>query len=170
MAIEIHLGDRIANVELLNIDGNKVQIQIDEKLYDVDISMIENGVYSIIYQNKSYNLELVKSSEDSKKYDVSTLYNTIPVEIVDVHRKYMKSRQKDDVDEGQEKIFTPMPGKVIKIPVKKGDKIEPGQTVIIVEAMKMQSEYKVKRECKIKDILVSEGDTVEGNQTLIVLE
>lgn len=170
MAIEIHLGDRIANVELLNIDGNKVQIQIDEKIYDVDISMIEHGVYSIIYQNKSYNLELVKSSEDSKKYDVSTLYNTIPVEIVDVHRKYMKSRQKDDVDEGQEKIFTPMPGKVVKIPVNKGDKIEPGQTVIIVEAMKMQSEYKVKRECKIKDILVSEGDTVEGNQTLIVLE
>jgi biotin carboxyl carrier protein len=170
MAIEIHLGDRVANVELLNIDGNKVQIQIDEKIYDVDISMIENGVYSIIYQNKSYNLELVKSSEDSKKYDVSTLYNTIPVEIVDVHRKYMKSRQKDDVDEGQEKIFTPMPGKVIKIPVKKGDKIEPGQTVIIVEAMKMQSEYKVKRECKIKEILVNEGDTVEGNQTLIVLE
>lgn len=170
MAIEIHLGDRIANVELLNIDGNKVQIQIDEKIYDVDISMIENGVYSIIYQNRSYNLELVKSSDDSKKYEVCTLYNTIPVEIVDIHRKYMKSRQKDDVDEGQEKIFTPMPGKVIKIPVKKGESLSPGQTVIIVEAMKMQSEYKVKRECKIKEILVNEGDTVEGNQTLIVLE
>jgi len=36
--------------------------------------------------------------------------------------------------------------------------------------MKMQSEYKVKRDSKIKDILVKEGDTIEGNQTLIVLE
>ncbi len=170
MAIEIHIGDRIANVELLNIDGNKVQIEIDDRVYDVDISMIEHGVYSLIYQNKSYNLELVKSPDDSKKYEVSTLYSTLPVEIVDVHRKYMKNRQKDELDDGQEKISTPMPGKVIKIPVKKGEKIEPGQTVIIVEAMKMQSEYKVKRECKIKDILVNEGDTVEGNQTLVVLE
>ncbi|MBS4012973.1 MAG: acetyl-CoA carboxylase biotin carboxyl carrier protein subunit [Bacteroidetes bacterium] len=170
MAIEIHIGERVANVELLSIDGNKVQIQIDDKTYDVDISMIEHGVYSILHQNKSYNMELVKSSDDSKKYDVSTLYNTMGIEIVDVHRKYMKSRQKDDIDEGQEKIFTPMPGKVVKIPVKKGDKLEPGQTVIVVEAMKMQSEYKVKRECKIKDILVNEGDTVEGNQTLVVLE
>ncbi len=170
MAIEIQIGERVANVELLGIDGNKVQIQIDDKTYDVDISMLENGVYSILHQNKSYNLELVKSSDDSKKYEVSTLYNTLPVEIVDVHRKYMKSRQKDDIDEGQERISTPMPGKVIKIPVKVGDKIEPGQTVIIVEAMKMQSEYKVKRECKIKEILVREGDTVEGNQTLVILE
>ena len=46
----------------------------------------------------------------------------------------------------------------------------PVNTVIVVEAMKMQSEYKVKRECTIKDVLVKEGDTVEGNQTLIVLE
>lgn len=169
MAIEIHIGDRIANVELLSKDGNKVQIVIDERTYDVDITMIENGVYSIIYQNKSYNLELVKI-DNGKVYDVSSLYNTLPVEIVDVHSKYMKNRQKDDIDDGQDKIFTPMPGKIVKIPVKKGDKVIAGQTVIVVEAMKMQSDYKVKRDCTIKDILVKEGDTVEGNQTLIVLE
>lgn len=168
MALEIHVGDRIAEVELLSKEGNKVQISIDERIYEVDILMAENGVYSIIYNNKSYNAELVKT-DSQKKYDVSTLYNTIPVEIVDVHAKYMKNRQKDDVDDGQDKIFSPMPGKVVKIPVKKGEKVVAGQTVIIVEAMKMQSEYKVKRECTIKDVLVKEGDTVEGNQTLIVL-
>jgi biotin carboxyl carrier protein len=63
-----------------------------------------------------------------------------------------------------------MPGKIVKIPVKKSDQVITGQTVIIVEAMKMQSEYKVKRDSIIKDILVKEGDNVEGNQTLIVLE
>ena len=54
--------------------------------------------------------------------------------------------------------------------VEKGQEMQAGEPVVIVEAMKMQSEYKVKRDCKIKDILVKEGDTIDGNQTLVTLE
>jgi len=169
MSLEIHVGDRQAEVELINKEGNKVQITVDGKMYDVDVVMVENGVYSIIHNNKSYNIELVKG-ETAKNYNVNTLYNSISLEIVDSQAKYIKSRQKDDIDESQDKIFSPMPGKVVKIPVNKGDQVVAGTTVIIVEAMKMQSEYKVKRDSIIKDILVKEGDTVDGNQTLIVLE
>jgi biotin carboxyl carrier protein len=169
MQLEIQVGERTASVELLSKEGNKVQIAIDNKTYDVDIVMVENGVYSIIMDNKSYNVELTRN-ETGKSYMVNTLYNFFPVEIVDVQAKYMKSRKIDDVDESQSRIFSPMHGKVIKIPVKKGEKVTAGQTVIIVEAMKMQSEYKVKRDTVIKDILVKEGDNIEGNQTLIVLE
>ena len=63
-----------------------------------------------------------------------------------------------------------MPGKVVKIPVQKGDHLQAGDIVIVLEAMKMQSNYKVNSECIVKDILVNEGDSVIGNQTLILLE
>ena len=169
MNLEIKLGERTANVELISKDGNKVQVSIDNKLYEVDIVMVENGVYSIILGNKSYNIELVRD-ESGKKYMVNTPYNYFPLEIIDMQAKYLKNRMKDDIDNTQDRIFSPMPGKIIKIMVKKGEEVTAGQTLIIVEAMKMQSEYKVKRDSKIKDILVKEGDTVEGNQTLIVLE
>ncbi|MGD0710855.1 MAG: biotin/lipoyl-containing protein [Bacteroidales bacterium] len=169
MILEIKIGDRTADVELISKEGNKVQVSIDNKMYEVDIVMVENGVYSIILNNKSYNIELVRD-ETGKKYMVNTPYNYFPLEIIDMQTKYMKNRMKDDVDSSQDRIFSPMPGKIIKITVKKGEEVTAGQTVIIVEAMKMQSEYKVKRDSKIKDILVKEGDTVEGNQTLIVLE
>jgi biotin carboxyl carrier protein len=169
MILEIKIGDRTADVELISKEGNKVQVSIDNKMYEVDIVMVENGVYSIILNNKSYNIELVRD-ETGKKYMVNTPYNYFPLEIIDMQAKYMKNRMKDDVDSSQDRIFSPMPGKIIKITVKKGEEVTAGQTVIIVEAMKMQSEYKVKRDSKIKDILVKEGDTVEGNQTLIVLE
>ena len=169
MSLEIHVGERQADVELLSKEGYKVQLSIDGKVYDADIVMIENGVYSVILENKSYNAELVRG-DNARSYIISTLYNTIPVEIVDSQAKYMKSRQKDDIDESQDRIFSPMPGKVVKIPVNVGDQVTAGTTVIIVEAMKMQSEYKVKRDSIIKEILVKEGDTIDGNQTLIVLE
>ena len=169
MILEIKLGDRIADVELISKEGNKVQISIDRKLYEVDIVMVETGVYSILIENKSYNIELVRD-ESGKNYVVNTPYNYFPLEVIDMQTKYMKNRVKDDTDATQDRVFSPMPGKIVKIPVKIGEEVTAGQTVIVVEAMKMQSDYKVKRDSIIKDILVKEGDTIEGNQTLIVLE
>lgn len=169
MILEIQVGERIADVELISKEGNKVQIKIDNNIYDVDIVMVENGVYSIISENKSYNVELTRS-DNGKSYMVNTLYNNFPVEIIDMQAKYIRNRMKDDIDETQEKIVAQIPGKIVKIPVKIGQEVKANQTVIIVEAMKMQSEYKVKRDCIIKNILVKEGDTVESNQTLVELE
>jgi len=63
-----------------------------------------------------------------------------------------------------------MPGKVVNILVKIGDKVKAGDTVIIVSAMKMESEYKVKKDRTIVDILVKEGDTIDGNQPLIIIK
>ena len=42
-----------------------------------------------------------------------------------------------------------------------------GDTVVVLEAMKMQSNYKVSSACVVKDILVSEGDSVDNNQVLM---
>jgi len=167
--MEIHIGDRITNVELVSKDDNKVVISIDDKVYDLDVVMAENGVCSILHNGKSYNAEL-KRSESGKSYIVNTLFNTFPVNIVDSQAKYLRNRKKDDSDEQQDRIFSPMPGKVAKILVNEGESVEAGQSVILIEAMKMQSEYKVKKDCKIKKILVKQGDTIDGDQTLITLE
>ena len=45
-----------------------------------------------------------------------------------------------------------------------------GDTAIVIEAMKMQSNYKVTSDCTVRDILVNEGDSVNANQVLIVLD
>ena len=167
--MEIHVGDRVANVELVSKEDNIVVIKIDDKIYNLDVVMPENGVCSILHDGKSYNAEF-KRSDNGKSYVVNTQFNTFPVAIVDSQAKYLRNKRKDDVDENQDRIFSPMPGKVVKILVEKGQEMQAGEPVVIVEAMKMQSEYKVKRDCKIKDILVKEGDTIDGNQTLVTLE
>ncbi|MFC2099127.1 biotin/lipoyl-containing protein, partial [Bacteroidota bacterium] len=51
-----------------------------------------------------------------------------------------------------------------------GEKVEAGQTVIIVSAMKMESEYKAGHAGVVKEIHVKEGDTIEGNQPLVTIE
>lgn len=166
--MEIHIGDRVADVSLVNKEGNKVQLTIDGKPYEVDIVMAENGSCSILHDGNSYNAELIQK-EGRKSYDVNIFYRSYHIDIIDTQAKYLRMKKGDDTRQ-DDKIIAPMPGKVVKIPVKKGDHLQAGDIVIVLEAMKMQSNYKVHSECVVKDILVNEGDSVNGNQTLILLD
>jgi biotin carboxyl carrier protein len=169
MALEIRLDDRNSKVELVRKDKNFVEILVDGRLYKLDIIMVEDGVYSILHDGKSFNLELIEG-ETRKKYIVNTLYKSFNIEIIDAETRYQISRNRNLLGDDQSIISSPMPGKVVKIPVKAGDKVEAGDTVIIVSAMKMESEYKTGKSGVIKEIHVSEGDTIEGHQALITIE
>ncbi len=166
--MEIHIGDRVADVTLVSKDGNKVQLIIDGAPYDVDIVMAENGSCSILHEGKSYNVELIRK-EGGKNYTVNAHYQSYDIEIIDSQAKYLRMR-KGGEEKQEDKIVSPMPGKVIKIPVKVGDRLQAGDIVVVIEAMKMQSNYKVNSECVVKDILVNEGDSVNSNQVIMTLD
>ena len=166
--MEIHIGSRVADVSLLGKEGNKVQLSIDGKTYDVDIVMAENGACSILHDGHSYNAELIRS-EGGKNYQVNTFFSSYSVDIIDSQAKYLRMRKNSEEKQG-DKIVSPMPGKVVKIPVSEGDRLAAGDIVVVIEAMKMQSNYKVSSDCLVREILVKEGDTVNGNQVLMTLE
>ena len=166
--MEIHIGDRVADVTLVSKEGNKVQLTIDGVPYDVDIVMAENGSCSILHEGKSYNAELIRK-EGGKSYTVNAHYQSYNIDIIDSQAKYLRMRKKGE-EEQNDCITSPMPGKVVKIPVTVGQEMKAGDTAIVIEAMKMQSNYKVSSDCRIKEILVQEGDNITGEQTLITLE
>lgn len=168
MPLEVKIGERIADVKLLKQNGSFVTIAIDDKIYDLDIEMVENGVYSILNKGVSYNVELIEG-DTAKKYYVNTLYNKYDVEIIDAQSKYQQSRKKGLDFDGGNVISSPMPGKVVRVPVKEGEEVKAGQTVIVISAMKMESDYKANKDGVVKEINVKEGSTIEGNQPLIVI-
>ncbi len=169
MSLEIRLDDRHSQVELVSRDKNRVKIKVGDKLHEVDIEMVEDGVYSLLMNGKSFIVHLMEG-DTSKKYNVNTANHSFDLEIIDAETRYLMSRKGNDLEDEGNQISSPMPGKVVKIPVKTGDKVDVGQTVIIVSAMKMESEYKTGKAGVIKEILVKEGDTIEGNQALITIE
>jgi biotin carboxyl carrier protein len=166
--VEIHIGNRTAEVELLGKEDNQVRLSIDGEEYEVDITMLEEGVYSILQNGKSYNAELTHS-ENRKNYKVNTGFSSYDVKIIDTQAKYL--RLKRGADERQDdKIISPMPGKVIHIPVCAGDRLQAGDTIIVIEAMKMQNSFKVAADCIVKEILVTEDEAISANQILIRLD
>ena len=154
--MEIHIGDRIADITLVGKEGNKVQLTIDGKPYEVDIVMAENGSCSILHNGNSFNAGLVRG-EGGKSYDISMLQRSFHVDIVDTQAKYLHMKKGADEKQGD-------------IPVKVGDRLAAGDIAVVLEAMKMQSNYKVNADCIVRNILVSEGEPVNANQVLIELE
>jgi biotin carboxyl carrier protein len=169
MELEIKIKDRIAKVKQIGCVDNLIRFSVDDNIYDIDMVKLADGLYSAIYNGKSYNIEMVKGSAD-KHFIVNTFYSTYNVEIIDAETRYKQNRQKGDLINGENSISTPMPGKIVKIPVKVGDMVEAGQTVVIVSAMKMESEFKTAKAGQIKAIHVKEGDLVDGNKILVVIE
>ena len=170
MALDIRIGDRSAHVRLIKKEGTKATIEVDDKVYDVDVVMVEDGVYSILNEGKSYNIEMIQGN-GPKNYYVNTYYSSHEVDIIDAQSRYLQNRSKDGSIAGGDKIIsTPMPGKVVRILVNEGDMVEKGATLIIISAMKMESEYKASIDGRVKKIYVSEGDTINGNQPLIEIE
>lgn len=167
MSYEISLNGATEPIEILHKEGNILDVLIGDRKYHLDLIEVENGVYSILFNGKSFNVELVKTS--GKKYAVNTLYNSFDVEVIDAESRYKNSRQKHDEDE-QNYISTPMPGKIVKILVEEGQEVKAGDTLVVVSAMKMESEYKVATDKTVTQILVKEGDNIDGNQPLIMLE
>ena len=67
-------------------------------------------------------------------------------------------------------VNAPMPGKITKVLVKKGDSVKSGDTVVIVEAMKMENEIHTPIDGVVKEIYVKEGDMTNPDETLIYVE
>ena len=169
MGLEVKIGNRVADVKLVKREGQQVTIEVDGKLYEVDIAQVENGVYSILHNGKSYNIEIIPG-DGPKSYFVNTFYNSHEVEIIDAHSRYMMSRNLSSENAADRVISTPMPGRVVKIPVTEGEQVSKGATLIVISAMKMESEYKSPVDGTIRKIHVAEGDNIAANQPLIEIE
>ncbi len=169
MSIEIKLDKRIASVEILKQFENLLEIKVDEKVYQIDLMHNDEGIFSILANGRSFNIELVPQTK-AKHYTAYTLYDTYEVEVIDAESRYRRNRSTSTQLASENNITSPMPGKVVKIPVIQGDLVKKGDTVITISAMKMESEYKSPIDGTVVKINVSEGSTVDANQVLIEIE
>lgn len=67
-------------------------------------------------------------------------------------------------------IIAPLPGTIIEIMVQPGDRVSAGQTVAVLEAMKMENELLAEYSCRVVSVNVSEGERVAAGTEIITVE
>ncbi len=168
MELEIKINNRVVKVKLLKREGNFVKAQINDNIYEIDIVKICENNYSIIHQGKSHVIDMAHIS-NTKKYTAATYFNNYDIEIIDAQAKAKALRKANNPEEETKIITSPMSGNIVKIAVSPEQEVKIGQLLLIVEAMKMQTEYRSAFNSRVKKITVQNGDTISAGQLLIEL-
>ena len=170
VSIKVKVGDQVrAGDVLLTLESMKIQNEIKApqsgKVKEIHVS---EGTYV----KKTDSLVTIVSRETSKRATSPVVQGpsqaTPPVAEVSPRAKQSVAGQLPSV--GAEKVVTcPMPGTIISIRVKVGDRVKGGDVLLILESMKIQNEIKAPQDGKVKEIHVSEGAYVRRTDSLITI-
>ena len=145
----------------VSIENDQLVVNGDQISYDMD-SLNDSGLHILRQPNKNTEAYL----EPNKKglYDIQIEGNHFSAE---VFSGFQSSSKKAVPDTGS--IHSPMPGLIIDIMVKIGDRVKEGQTLLIQEAMKMQMKLRAPSSGVVKSILITPGSQVEKGVLLVSL-
>jgi biotin carboxyl carrier protein len=141
-----------------------------------DRRMVEIG-------GKGYEVRVIEASADAGKYVLELSGERIPVTVTDVMKggatvargtgpaaAAAAKRAAKPAEAGGEGVRAPMPGKIVDVFVEPGDKVDAGDVVLILEAMKMENELRAPKKATVRSVLVKKGDPAQGGQLLVALE
>jgi biotin carboxyl carrier protein len=133
--------------------------------YDISIKDVEENIAHVEVNGTPYIVEMEKKAKPMPKPVVRTqTAQQAPAAAAPVAQKPAASAA------GKSGLKTPLPGVIREIKVNVGDMVKKGQTVIILEAMKMENSINSDRDGKVSSICVSKGDSVLEGADLLIIE
>ena len=165
MDLQFNIDQEIYKIEIDFKDG-KYSVKLGDRQYQVDSQPISENCLSLVVDGKAYTVFI---AEDEDKQYISVQGEQFCVEEAKAESG-ARSIAESATLKGIPTIASPMPGKVVKILVGVGDRVEKGQGLVIVEAMKMENEIRSTSAGVVKKINFKEGDLVDAAELIIELE
>ena len=158
------------NGEIINkISSNEYLIRIQDKEYHLQILNINSSGMEFVLDNHFHSVNYVENQTAEMKIVVDGTPLTI-----NMHTKLDKIVYKNtggaDTGSAQINLRSQIPGKVVSIEVKVGDKVKKGDLVCVLESMKMQVSVKSHKDGEVKNLKIKEGNSVNKNDILAEIE
>ena len=140
--------------------------RLDGRDLQVDAVLARRDVLSVLIEGNSYEIKREPGAADMYLSVGSVRYLA---ELRDP--KSLRSRRGAAGDEkGPKKLLAPMPGKVVRVLVSEDEEVQTGQSLLVVEAMKMQNEIKSPKKGRVQKIVAAEGANVNPGDVLAIVE
>jgi len=156
---------------IINNEQFEIEVQRDGSLlvngkrYEVDFLPLEGSLFSLITETES--LQAAVEAEGTA-YEVLIEGRMYEGQVLDERAMLLINRKGGLVlDSGD--VLSPMPGLVVDVLVSEGEEVTAGQTVVILESMKMQNELKSPRDGTVTTVKVAPQQTVDKNELLVVV-
>ncbi len=164
MDFEFEIKGKTFKIALEKKD-NKLFLSNPNKTTEIDYHLISDNCLSLIIDNENYTIFFAKS--DNKWY-ITIKDEEYIVELPSTTKKKSYSTELSEPVENL--ICAPMPGKILKIKVNEGDIVKKKQSLIIVEAMKMEHDIRAPFDAIVTKINFKEGQIVDTESPIIELE
>ena len=164
MRYHVTIGERVFEIDLgpegVRTDGRPVEVSL------------EHGggspVRGLIVDGRSHRLVAERKADG--RWRIALRGSAATVDVVDERTKVIRQMaRRGTKPAGPAPIVAPMPGMVVKVEVSEGDRVEAGQGVAIVDAMKMENERRATGPGRVSRVHVRQGDAVEKDQVLVDL-
>lgn len=153
------LNNEQYEVEILD-DG---AVLVNGQRREVDFLDLGGALYSIITDNKSLEVAI---DEDQGEYEVLLDGRLYDAQVLDA-RALLMAQRKGGLGAGSGEVNAPMPGLIVEVLVEEGDVVAEGQTVVILESMKMQNELKSPIAGTVQTVTCNAQETVDKNALLV---
>jgi len=159
-------------VALINNEQYEIEIDKDGNITlngeprDVDFLPLGASLYSVITDSKSLEVAI---DEEQGNYQVMMGGRLYEGQVLD-ERALMMAQRRGGLGGGSGEVNSPMPGLIVAVPVAEGQEVSQGETVVILESMKMQNELKAPIDGVVVSVKVEAGQTVDKNALLVELE
>jgi biotin carboxyl carrier protein len=169
MRFEVQLtgpsGKRLRTVELERDEG-RWKITLDGHAVNADAVQLDPNTLSLLFDGHSYEIRI--SSSAGGVLRLQTGLQEFTAEVADPRAWRGRRHGVLELD-GRQQVVAPMPGKVVRVLVEVGDKVEAGQGLLVVEAMKMQNEIRSPKGGTVERLHVKEGQPVNAGDALCIV-
>jgi biotin carboxyl carrier protein len=163
------LGGQDRDYEVEIVDEEEGMVLVDGQEYRIDLRQIRGlPLYSLLLDQRSYELHVQQT--DRNGYRVTVAGEGYLAHVMDERTHRLSQTRSGLTGAGVDSaVKAPIPGLVVKVNVKEGDEVKAGQSLVILEAMKMENELRAPRNGTVSTVHVRPGDSVNQGETLVTL-
>ena len=168
---EVKLADRDYTVEVRKLDeGGLLVVKLGSQSFTLKPTLNEDGAWTVSDTAGDHSVRILKKA--GSKVSVEVNGEACDIEWVRIRKQETGSPKTTSASGSRVSggVYPPMPGKITEVLVKPGDTVKSGQTVCILEAMKMFNELKSPSAGIVKEINVEPGSSVTPSSLLILVE
>jgi biotin carboxyl carrier protein len=152
-------------VEVAGADG-RYRVTVGDEVWEVDARLTAQGIYSLLIDGVSY-VAAVADRDGVCVVEVAGEWYGITVE--EQTRHIIRTRGGAASGPGSRTLTAPLPGKISRVAVGPGDAVRAGDTLLVIEAMKMENEFKAAGAGTVAEVRVAAGQAVNAGDVLIVM-
>ena len=168
MKLQATVSDSQVDVHVRR-QGSRVFATVAGNSYELELAQEHAHDFLILNKSRVFDCRVDGQLTSGSTVQVTVGANRYAVTLVDPKR-LRSALAAGAHGEGAARIVAPMPGKVVRVLVEAGQQVEPGQGIVVVEAMKMQNELKAPKAGAVVSVNVEVGVTVNGGDLLAVVE